>query len=94
MPQRRLRLAGIVVAVVAEIDDLAAELGPQPSRGLDLGEEEPAGEEPARLLAEADQRSHGKAWLGVAASPRAPIAAWRTRLSSTQAAHPIKLYQR
>ena len=76
------------------LPQVAAELGLQPPRGLDLGKEEPAGKEPARLLAEADERSHGVAVTGSAVFPRAPDAAWRMRLSSTQAAHPIKLYQR
>ena len=75
--QDGLRLARIVVAVVAEEDDLAAELRLQPPRGPDLGEEEPAGKEAARLLAETDDGAHDNAETG-AAVPRAPMTAWRT----------------
>ena len=52
--QDRAGLAEVVVAVVAEEDDLAADLRLQPPRRLDLGDEEPPREEAARLLAEAD----------------------------------------
>ena len=52
--QGRLRLARIVVAVVAEIDDLAAELRLQPPRGDELRVKKPPWEKPARLLAETD----------------------------------------
>jgi hypothetical protein len=44
---------------VAEVDDFTAHLALEAPRGLDLREQETAREKPARLLAEADQRTHG-----------------------------------
>jgi hypothetical protein len=53
--QRGLGLARVVVAVVAEEDDLPAELRLEAPGGEDLGGEEAPREEPAGLLAEADE---------------------------------------
>ena len=95
MAQDGLGFARIVVAVVVEEDDLAADLRLQPPGGLDFGDQEPLREEPARLLAETDDggggHGVGNACAGVAVGPSA---AWMTRLNSTQAAQPMKLYQR
>ena len=93
VPQRGLRLPRVVVAVVAEEDDLAAELGLEPAGREDLGRKEPPREEPARLLAEADDRARLMPWPAPRPAP-GPIAAWRTRLNAMQAAQPMTLYQR
>ena len=61
--QDGLGLARIVVAVVAEEDDLAADLGLEPPGRLDLGDEEAPREKPAGLLAEADDRAAVMGWL-------------------------------
>src|SRR6185312_7955020 len=60
MAQDRACLARIVVAVVAEIHDTAADLRLQASRGPDLGHEEPPREEAAGLLAERDDRRYAR----------------------------------
>ncbi len=88
-------LAEVVVAVVAEEDDLAADLRLEPPRRGDLGVEVAPGEEAARLLAEADDGggSHGFVVASARDSP-GPSAAWSTRLKPTHAAQPIRLYQR
>ena len=54
-------LAEVVVAVVAEEDDLAADLRLEPPRRGDLGVEVAPREEAARLLAEADD-GRGRSW--------------------------------
>ena len=65
-------LAEVVVAVVAEEDDLAADLGLEPPRRGDLGVEVAPGEEAAGLLAEADDRGGvAVAVMGSRAPPRA-----------------------
>src|SRR5688572_9250369 len=56
MAQDCSRLARIMIAVVAEINHAPADLHLQASRGAQLGHEEPPREEPARLLAECDDR--------------------------------------
>ena len=79
--QRRAGLAEVVVAVVAEEDDLAADLRLEPPRRRDLGERKRRGKKP--------QGCWPKQMTGVAvmvvgtASARAgrvPSAAWSTRL--------------
>ena len=84
-----------MVAVVAEEDDFAAELRLQAPGRLDFGHQEPFREKPARLLAETNDWRGGHDFAGVGAvrSP-GPRNVWRTALNSTQAAHPIRLYQR
>ena len=88
-------LAEVVVAVVAEVDDLAAELCLEsPGRG-DLGVEVAPGEEAARLLSEADDGVGGHGLVGTSArAAPGPSAAWIARLKATHAAQPIRLYQR
>ena len=70
MAQDGLRLARVVVAVVAEINDFAADFRLQPPGRLDFGNQEPPREKPARLLAETNDgctdvmvRQAGDAWL-------------------------------
>ena len=70
--QGRAGLAEVVVAVVAEEDDLAADLRLQPPRRGDLGVEKAPREEAARLLAEADDGVVvAVAVMGSRAPPRA-----------------------
>ena len=90
----RPRLARVVVAVVAEEDDLAADLRLQPPRGLDLGDEEAPREEAARLLAEADDGLVAHAARVTSRGVRGPSTACSDRLTTMQMAHPITLYQR
>ncbi len=95
MAQGGLRFARVVVAVVVEEDDLAADLRLQPPGRLDFGDEESLREKPARLLAEADDRGAGHGVDDVLAGVAVgPDVAWMIRLNNTQAAHPMKLYQR
>jgi hypothetical protein len=54
MTQQGFRFAGVVIAVVKEKDDFAADFGFEASRGLDFRIQKAFGEEPARLLAETD----------------------------------------
>ncbi len=93
--QRGARLSEVVVAVVAEVNNLAAELCLQPTGRGDLGVEEATGEKAARLLSEANDRvgNHGLAGTSARAAS-GPSAAWIARLKATHAAQPITLYQR
>src|SRR6185295_4756312 len=59
MPQNGPRLARVVIAVVIEEDNLAADLFLQAASGLEFGEEEALGEDSAGLLAEADDSAAG-----------------------------------
>ena len=99
VPQGRAGFAEVVVAVVAEEHDLAADLGLEPPRRGDLGVEVAPGEEAAWLLAEADDRAlcvdrgHGFALASAGGGP-GPSTAWIARLKPTHAAQPIRLYQR
>jgi hypothetical protein len=62
--QHRNRLAAIVIAVMKEEDDLAANLLLQPARGRDFSIEKSLRKKPARLLPEADDRlAHGECSL-------------------------------
>src|SRR5207244_10182872 len=54
MPQRGLRLARVMVAVVVKEDNFTADLGLEPPGGHKFGMEEPTREETAGLLAEAN----------------------------------------
>ena len=56
MAQNGLRFSRVVVAVMAEENDFAADFLLQPPGRLDFGEQEPSREKPARLLAETDYR--------------------------------------
>jgi hypothetical protein len=56
MTQNGFRLARVVVAVVAEENDFAANLALQPSRRLDFCKQVALQEEPARLLAKTNDR--------------------------------------
>src|SRR5262249_5214779 len=94
MAQDRAGLAGVVVAVVVEEHDAAADLRLQPPRRPDLGHEEAPREEPARLLAEGDHRLVAHAARLASLGVRGPTAAWSARLPAMQMAHPITLYQR
>ena len=102
MAQQRPGFARVVVAVVIEKNDLAADLLLKFPRGLDLGEEESSREESARLLAEADDRGGrggGRGGGHDAGDPssgrgRAPARSCNTTLSITHARQPITLYQR
>ena len=88
-------LAEVVVAVVAEEDDLAADLGLQPPGRRILATRKRRGKNPhgcwpkqmTGLAVMASARASARAGPG-------PSAAWSTRLNSTQAAQPITLYQR
>src|SRR5262249_7893397 len=91
MAQDRARLARVVVAVVAEIHDAAADLGLQRPRGPDLGHEEAPREEAAGLLAERDDRPIH--WARPPARRCGRIAC-RVTLSTMHAAQPMMLYQR
>ena len=95
MAQDGLRFARVVVAVVIEEDDFAADFRLQPAGGQDFGEEKPLREEPARLLAETDDRrgAHGGT-LRRRRCGRAEQRLAAATLNSTQAAQPIRLYQR
>ena len=96
MAQDGLGFARVVVAVVAEEDDFAAEFRLQSPGRLDFGDQEPFREKPARLLAETDDRrgSHDLGGAGVVRLPGAQQRPGEPALNSTQAAHPMKLYQR
>ena len=79
MAQRRAGLAEVVVAVVAEEDDLAADLGLEPPGRDDLGVEVAPGEEAAWLLAEADDGRCAvmRSWVrALRAAVPGPSAAW------------------
>jgi hypothetical protein len=56
MTQDSLRFPRVMVAVVTEKNDLAANFLLQPPGRLDFGKQEPSREKPARLLAETDDR--------------------------------------
>jgi hypothetical protein len=56
LAQRGDGLARIVIAVVQEKDNLAADFLLQPARARDFGVKKSFGEKSARLLAEADDR--------------------------------------
>src|SRR2546427_9304683 len=92
MAQDGACLAWIVVAVVAEVHDTAADFRLQASRGADLGHEKPPREEAAGLLAERDD------WLRThparSARARGGRSACRATLKPVHAAHPRRLYQR
>ena len=96
MAQGRPGLAEVVVAVVTEEDDLAADLRLEPPRRGDLGVEVPPGEKAARLLAEADDGGGHVMGSSVASAGDrpGPSAAWSARLKPMHAAQPIRLYQR
>ena len=95
MAQGGLRFARIVVAIVVEENDLAADFGPEPPGRLDFRKQEPPRKKSARLLTEAnDGRRHHDVASALAGGLVGPSTAWIIRLNSTQAAHPIKLYQR
>gem|GEM_PF-5961616 len=79
----------IVIAIVAEVDDLASDLLLKPLGGLDLGDQEPLGEETARLLPKADNRT-----VHDANSPRRFKIACRTPAKARHNAQPMTLYQR
>jgi hypothetical protein len=59
MAEERLGFARIMVAVVAEENNFAADLRLQPAGRLDFGNQEPFREKPARLLAETNDRRGG-----------------------------------
>jgi hypothetical protein len=83
--------ARVMVAVVVEEDDFAADFGLQAAGGLDFGEEEAPGKESAGLLAETDD---GGGCHTVGAACSLPIMVWMAALNNMQAAQPMKLYQR
>src|SRR5258708_24165546 len=56
MPEEGFGFARVVIAVVIEEDDLAADLGLQAARGADFGDQKTPRKDPARLLTEADDR--------------------------------------
>src|SRR5262249_58223813 len=94
MAQDRAGLPGIVVAVVAEINDAAADLGLQPPRGPDLRHQETPREEPAGLLAERDDRLDTHLARTSSARARGGKIACIATLKATHAAQPMMLYQR
>ncbi len=95
MAEERLGFARIMVAVVAEENNFAAHLPLQPAGRLSFRKQEPSREKSARLLAEANDRRGGHDLDGAGADPGfGPSTAWMSRLSSTQAAQPRRLYQR
>ena len=65
MAQNGLRFARVMVAVVAEEDDFAADLRLQPPGRLDFGKQKPPRKKPARLLAEANDGRGSHDWAGV-----------------------------
>lgn len=95
MAQECPGLARIVVAVVVEEDDLAADFFLESACGVNFSGEKSFREKSTWLLAEANDGgwTHGTDNTG-AASSVGPRAVWIIRLNSTQMAHPIKLYQR
>src|ERR1035437_445955 len=95
MAQNGLRFTRVMVAVVAKKDDFAAGLRLQAPGRLAFCKKETSREQPARLLAETNdwRGGHDLDGAGAIRSP-GPSNAWRTALNSTQAAHPIRLYQR
>src|SRR5204863_9287053 len=94
MAQDRACLARVVVAVVAEEYDAPAELGLQPPRRPDLGDEEAAREEPTRLLPERDDGGVAHAARPSAAPGGDGSTACSRRLNATHATQPMRLYQR
>src|SRR4051794_22764857 len=86
--QHRRGLPRVVVAVVKEEHDLAADLALQAAGGRDFRKKKSFRKEAARLLTEADdRRAHA------AALSRKNVAC-KIQLKSRTAAHPIRLYQR
>src|SRR5262249_38889526 len=94
MAQDRASLAGVVVAVVAEIHHPPTDLGLQPSRRSDLRHQEATREEAAGLLAERDDRLSAHTGRPSWARTRGGKTACRTTLNATHALQPMMLYQR
>ena len=78
--QDGLGFARIVIAVVAEEHDLAADLRLQPPRGLDFGDEKPPREKSAGLLAKTDDRGCAHAAAGAFRGRRAQAGSATPRL--------------
>ena len=84
-------LPRVVIAIVIEENDFASDFSLQPARGLDFCVEEAARENPARLLAEAnDGRRHAVRRL-VAPANTVPCRSVENRHTAAQ---PITLYHR
>ena len=83
----------LVRARIFSFSDQACTL--KPAGGLDFRKEKSFGKYPAGLLAETDDGrcAHDVAKAG-AGGFVGPNAAWMSKLNTTQAAQPIKLYQR
>jgi len=91
------RLARIVIAVVAEKDNLTPEFRLQSARGFDLRIEKTSRKNPARLLPETNDRWRHTRTLAQAAHPcyeRTKTVFSRTVASSRTATQPIRLYHR
>ena len=89
--QQRFGFARIVIAVVVEENDFAADFGAEAPGRQNLGDEEPFGEYPAWLLAEADDRG-GAHVTGDASGGCRNV--WKSRHRKRHEPQPIRLYQR
>ena len=93
MTEESSGFAGIVIAVVEEVNNLASNFTLETKRGLDFGIKKTLRKKSAGLLAKTDDGSSHVSGQAVL-SPRWLRKVCRTMLRITQAAQPISGYQR
>ena len=93
MTEESSGFAGIVIAVVEEVNNLASNFTLETKRGLDFGIKKTLRKKSAGLLAKTDDGS-SHVWGQAVLSPRWLRKVCRTMLRITQAAQPISGYQR